>query len=290
MTKSIEKEILVRKINYFCNERKEIKASTTSISAWDLVGILKDYYQELYDLFDEESPIYQELLDEINKIISPDYISVLKKKNSSFSFSQIRLIVKDSLIKIIDNNYKLRGIKCDDIKVAIGQNVSAIKLSIHENYELKPIVICRDIEAGQLYLAENSYNNEQLIDKIRCELVNIFDIIDSYRATIPRLADININEDVFDASLVNNGNKYVIEFDDDAFKGRVEVLYNGKINYSLMLKSESEEYELSKTIRIEEIMSKIPIDIASLKDPIKSIILSSFEKEYSVPSREIKVI
>lgn len=291
MVKTIENEILMRKINVFCNENKEIKASKTCISAGDLVNILKDYYEELYEMFDEDSEFYQELLDEINSLISPDYVSVLKMKNSKINFNQIRLIVRDSLGKIIDHNYKLRGIKCDNIRVAICQNVSAIKLDIHENYELKPIVVCRDIEAGQLHLAKGSNNNERLLEQIRGKLVNIFDVIDSFRATMPRPStDDDLGDEAFSDEALTNGNKYVIEFANEIFKGKVEVLANGKVNYSLSLCLEDKEYELTKTIRVEEIMSKIPIDVLELKDPIKSIIIASFEKEYTIVNGEVKAI
>lgn len=291
MTKMMENDIFVRKINIFCNENKEIKASKNCISAWDLVNILKDYYHELYDIFDEESAFYQELLDEINSLISPDYVSVLKRKNSTLTFDKIRLIVKDGLSKIIDHNYNLRGIKCDDIRVAICQDISAIKLGIHENYELKPIVVCRDIEAGQLHLAKASNNNEKLLEQIRSKLVNIFDIIDSFRATMPVPSEGDtIDNDSFSEDAFANGNRYVIKFDHDLFKGEVEVLANGKVNYSLVLNLENQEYELAKTIRVDEIMSKIPIDVLELKDPIKSIVFASFEKEYRVVDGEIKVI
>lgn len=291
MAKEIENDILVRKINWFCNDNKEIKASKESISAWDLVNILKGYYKELYDMFDENSSFYQELLDEINSLISPDYVSVLNKRMGSYTFNQIRLLVKDSLFKIIDHNYSLRGIKCDSISIAICQEISAIKLSIHENYELKPIVVCRDIEAGRLYLAKDSSNNEKLLEQIRTKLVNIFDIIDSFRATMPRTSDSNdINDASFSEDFVTNGNKYEIEFDNETFKGKVEVLSNGKVNYSLVIYSGDQEYELSKTINVEEIMSKIPIDVSALKDPIKSIVLSSFEKEYVIIDGEVKAI
>lgn len=291
MAREIENDILLRKINCFCNEKKEIKASRTCISAWDLVNILKDYYRELYDMFDENSNFYQELLDEINSLISPDYISVLNKRVGSYTFNQIRLLVKDSLFKIIDHNYNLRGIKCDSINVAICQEISAIKLSIHENYELKPIIVCRDIEAGRLYLAKDSNNNEKLLEQIRTKLVNIFDVIDSFRATMPRTSANNeITDASFSEEFVTNGNKYEIEFDNEIFKGKVEVLSNGKVSYSLKVSSEDKEYELSKTINVEEIMSKIPIDVSELKDPIKSIVFSSFEKEYMVVDGEVKAI
>lgn len=291
MTREVGNDILFRKINGFCNEKEDIKASRACISAWELINILKEYYQELYDLFDENSVFYQELLDEINSLISPDYISVLDKRGSSFSFSQLKLLVRDSLVKIIDNNYKLRGIKCDDIKIAICQNVSAIKLSIHENYELKPIIVCRDIEGGQLHLAKTSCNNEKLLEKMRSKIVNIFDTIDSYRATMPKVSmNDDIDEESFSDDVIINGNKYEVEFENELFKGKVEVQTNGKVNYSLAIYSDDQEFELSKTISVAEIMSKIPIDVASLKDPVRSIVLSSFEKEYMVINGEIKAM
>ena len=58
MTKTIENVLLVSRVNIFCNENKEIKASKSCISALDLINILKAYYQELYDIFDEESELY----------------------------------------------------------------------------------------------------------------------------------------------------------------------------------------------------------------------------------------
>ncbi|MDE5629970.1 MAG: hypothetical protein K2I70_00065, partial [Bacilli bacterium] len=182
-------------------------------------------------------------------------------------------------------------IKCDKIKVAICQNVSAIKLDIHDNYELKPIVVCRDIDAGQLHLAKNSNNNEKLLEQIRGKLVNIFDVIDSFRATmpIPKEEDI-IDDRIFSDETVDNDNKYIIEFDEELFKGKVVVLANGNVNFSLLLCVDDQEYELSKTIRVDEIMSKIPIDVSELKDPIKSIVYASFEKEYAIVNGEVKAI
>lgn len=289
MAKDIENDIIGRKINCFCNSNKDIKATKQEISAWDLVNILKEYYQELYDMFDENSEFYQELLDEVNTLISPEYVSVLKKKNSSFKFSQIRLLVRDGLAKIIDQNYKLRGIKCDNIKIAIRENLSAIKLDIHENYELKPIIICRDIEANQLHLAKNSCNNERLLEHMRGKIANIFDDIDSYRGTIPRPSNDNdITLESFNDD--ESGNKYEVDFEDDTFRCQVEVFSNGKVRYFLFIKLDDAEHELSHTINVEDIMMKIPINIEGLKDPVKSIVIASFEKEYNIMSDRVKVM
>lgn len=290
MTRDVENDTLERKINAFCNANKEIKATKVCVSAWDLVNILREYYQELFDMFDENSEFYQELLDDINTLISPEYVSILKRRNSSFKFSQIRLLIKDGLAKIIDQNYRLRGIKCDGIKIAIREDISAIKLDIHENYELKPIIVCRDIEANQLHLAKDSNNNERLLEQMRGKIANIFDAIDSYRGTIPKPSndcDINLESFNEDESL---GNKYEVSYENEDFICHIEVLGNGKVNYSLIIKVDDKEYEISKAIRVDEMMMKIPINLEGLMEPIKSIVIASFEKEYNIMSDSMKVM
>lgn len=289
----IKNDVLTKKINYYCKDKHPIKVTSTSLSVANLIIILKDYYQELYNMFDTNSNFYKALLEEVNNILYPKYAYILKKKQSDFSIVSIRKMVKNGISMISHPMRYFNRIRCDNICVCIRQDTYAVMLDIYEKGEEKPIIVCRDIDNEQLYLAKDSCNNEKLLELMYSEFVNIFDIIDSFRATLPKQSsNSQINRDTIENADSFDKFFYEVPYSDEIFKGSVKVYANGAVVNSLELIDSDGNASVitSEIVNIDEILERISIDISKLENPIKSIVLSSFEKEYNVIEEEYKTI
>lgn len=282
---------LKMKVNTYCNDHKSVKLSKESISIADLITILKEYYQELHDLNDPKSEAYKDILDEINSIISPEYAAVLKKRRSNVNVGKIRKIIMHGISVIGSPRHKNR---CTGIKVCIKREICAILLDIYEQGERKPIILCRDIDAGRVHLAKDSHNNERLLDMIRSKIVNIFDIVDSYRATLPRSEDSSeITEEIINNHNVYDGDYFEVPFLNPLFKGNIRVYGSGDVTLDMEVLVGDEFKDIYKVLdkdTIANILERTSLDIPELKDPIKSIVLASFEKEYNVVNGEYRLV
>lgn len=291
--KNINKEELKRRINSYCNEHKPINITTESLSVADLVMILKDYYQELVDLNDPKSDAYKEFLDEINGAISPEYAAVLKKRKSDANVGKIRSIIMHGL-SIFGSPWHNMKNRCAGMKVCIKHEICGILLDVYEQGQRKPIILCRDIDAGRIHLSKDSNNNERILEIMRTKIVNIFDIVDSYRATLPKSDDTReITEEIINSDDVNSGSFYEVPFANELFKGSIRVLPNGKVTLhtEILIDGEYQDvYQVLDANTISDILDRIVIDMPVLKEPIKSIVLSSFEKEYNVVNGEYRLV
>ncbi len=290
--KSARFDELNRKISNYCFEQKIIDISVNSLSVADLLTILREYYQEIYDIYDHNSEFYKNFLNEVNNALFVE--QVLKTRKGGQGLEKIRQMVRQGLFSMGKPWQNLNKNRCQDFYVCIKQNVCAIMLDIYEKGQARPVIVCRDIEGGQLYLAKGSNMDTNLLERMRPELLNIFDIVDSYRGTLPESAnDLVLTEEIIRKDDIYEGRYYDVPFGNELFAGVVRVYANGKVEFDLKIVAQDEKVNVSQVLsssNVENILKRICVNMDDLKEPIRSIVLSSFEKEYYVTKEGIKKI
>lgn len=247
-------------------EMEDIENTEDIISAYDLIQILTEKFQVLYDV------IYSNTLKErINEVL-------LTEKKVGKIFKKIIKIQKRKVEYLLTHFEK--G------KATLSINILEDRFDGRYGYHTW---ICKDLDSDQLYYTYRSPENENVVNEFLSDIERNLYIIEEFYKLI-RLTDPSINKvPDYDA-------KFSQVFSDGFLKIAVTYDTYGKVKYQFSIDEQEDPNELFKrewlnlecikdyvNNNAESLLKKIPVNVSELNETSKEII-----REYNKKKENIK--
>lgn len=272
------------KVQDYLLDTPNVADNDATISAYSLLEILRDYYSPLSDIMDPESEETKKIVSRINEHLNgPKKVIGFRKSKNGAS------IINDLLGKIGTKTTPVSGKEYTNMRYFIRDNSVGAILDYTNNGKYEKLVVCRDSNAHDLYYGQMSYVDNDIIDYIYDELIRDFDTIDAYRLSLPEQIDTDISYDDFACKPYEYA-KYSVPFTSSMVNGEIFVNSNGYVDVDMHLTRENNPYaytrigEYQRNIKnlIEEIgadmLAKIPVDVDSIEEPLRGIVIASLAK------------
>lgn len=268
------------KVQDYLDSTPDVLEDNSTISVSTLLEILKDYYSPLSNVMEIDSKYNKELIDNINVYLNgpKKVIGIRKSKNSSN-------VINELLSKITTKGEPKSGKYYTNVSYFIREDSTGAILEFMEDGKHKKLVVCRHKTNYDLFYGQMSEVDNEVVDYIADDLVRVFDLIDGYRDSLPEQIDTDIALDDFACKPYEYA-KFSVPFTSPMVRGEVFVNSNGYVDADIHLTKENNPYaytridEYQKNIRnlVEEVgsemLDKIPIDVDSLDEPIRGIVVS----------------
>lgn len=281
-----------QKLVNYQEETMDVENAEDTISAYCLYNILKNYYQDLEDIMNCSSQVIKDLLLDINRFIVLGDTCTKLRKSSIMPKNIFNLIIKLQE----QNNLKTSNKKYNGVKFYIGSNATYAMFDVVIDGKYKKVIVCRDLINHDLYYGRDSIVDNQVIDYIYNRLIDIFNLIDNYRPSLPEDLDFDFYTEV-EACRPYEYNEYVIPFNNELLKGEISINTNGCVNFKtqiiesedpfgLYTRLDSYAKDLHEVFNKDDIESlkKMPVNINDLEEPIKDIVINYL---YDNKSKEI---
>lgn len=269
-----------QKLIDYINNTDDVLENKNTISAYSLYGILKDYYADLSGIMDSESEELKELVEQINAFISNGYQKVVSSKKSNKLMSGI----ENLLGKIKDSKQNdMMAKRYLGIRFYIRQDTTSAVLDVLEDNKYKKVILNRDLASDELYYGENSLEDYEVIDFAYDRLMDLFDVIDSYRDYLPEQIDSDIALDDYACKPYEYAT-YSTPISSEMVRGEIFVNSNGYVDFDMNITRENNQYHyinsysrsLKELIRDKsmDLLKKVEVDVNTLEEPIKGIVES----------------
>lgn len=277
-----------QKVMDYISKTEDVLEDKDTISAYSLYSILKDYYADLDVVMGADSEELKALIENINEFIANDYKKVVGTKKSNKIASGI-----DKLLGHIKDNKSMENVgkRYLNIRFYIRQDTTSAVLEVLEDNKYKKVIINRDLASDDIYYGENSMEDYEVVDFIYDGLIRLFDVIDSYRDSLPEQIDADLALDDY-ACRPYEYAKYSAPIKSEMITGEIFVNSNGYVDFDINLTRENNQYHyinsysknLKDLIRRENIalLKKVAVDVNSLEEPLKGIVIASLANDVNI--------
>ena len=270
-----------QKIMDYINQKEDVAEDSKTISAYSLYSILKSYYDGLDIAMSTESSELKELIEKMNNYIANGYTKVVNiKKSNKLAGGITKLFDKIKESKQVDVMNK----RYLNLRFYIRRDTTSAVFDVLDENKYKKVIINRDVSSQEIYYGEHSMEDYEVIDFAYDKLISLFDIIDSYRSTLPEQIDADLVLDDY-ACRPYEYAKYSAPIASDIITGEIFVNSNGYVDFAIDLTRENNRYHyidsysksLKELIREKSIdlLKKISIDVESLQEPIRGVVKES---------------
>lgn len=268
-------------VSDYISNTDDVIENKDTISAYSLYSILKDFYADLAGIMDAESEELKELVEAINAFISNGYQKVVSSKKSNKLMNGIESL----LLKIKDSKQnEMMAKRYLGIRFYIRRDTTSAVLDVLEDNKYKKVILNRDLASDELYYGENSVEDYDVIDFAYDRLMDLFDLIDSYREYLPEQIDTDIALDDYACKPYEYAT-YSTPIASEMVTGEIFVNSNGYVDFDMNITRENNKYHyinsysrsLKELIRERstELLKKISVDVNTLEEPIKEIVVAA---------------